>query len=100
MTFEVSAGRAVTPQEEQIGACPTSASSPSLTRVIIPGERVRRRSASNARVTRNAGSGACCVGALGERVVDGARQLVVQPQRFRMELRSRVRYVECSAQFS
>ncbi|HSH59370.1 MAG TPA: hypothetical protein VK988_06950, partial [Acidimicrobiales bacterium] len=55
MTFEVSAERAVTPQEEQIGDRPTSASSPSLMRVIIPGERVRRRSASNARVTRNAG---------------------------------------------
>jgi hypothetical protein len=38
MTFEVSAGRAVTPQEEQIGVRPTSASSPSLIRTIIPGE--------------------------------------------------------------
>ena len=38
MTFEVSAGRAVTPQEGQIGARPTSALSPSLMRVIIPGE--------------------------------------------------------------
>src|SRR4051794_33589318 len=38
MTFEVSAGRAVTPQEGQIGARPTSALSPSVMRVIIPGD--------------------------------------------------------------
>src|SRR3989442_6684428 len=38
MTFEVSAGRAVTPQEGQIGARPTSALSPWLMLVIIPSE--------------------------------------------------------------
>src|SRR4051812_3341570 len=38
MMFEVSAGRAVTPQEGQIGARPTLALSPSLRLVIIPGE--------------------------------------------------------------
>jgi len=37
MTFEVSAGRAVTPQEGQIGGRSMSALSPSLMRVIIPG---------------------------------------------------------------
>jgi hypothetical protein len=38
MTFDVSAARAVTPQEGQIGARPTSALSLSLMRVIIAGE--------------------------------------------------------------
>jgi hypothetical protein len=38
ITFEVSAGSAVTPQAEQIGARPTSRSSSSLIRFIIPEE--------------------------------------------------------------